>query len=230
MKTDTLIKKLKLTDSSFARIKEAVAQAEQHTSGEIALALTYESDTYAFYELFAALTVGSLVFAVLLPFAQPLEQLLDSLFWQPSPVYLPLFLWMSCFGVIIACYCIFNIEPIDRRIVPRSAQYRAVWNRSLRCFTESGVYHTERHSGILIFVSYLERQVRIVADNGISKKISTDLWNLIAGELAAGISEGRAEDSFVQAVRRCGELLAEHFPAHKENPNELADGLVVLED
>ena len=82
--------------------------------------------------------------------------------------------------------------------------------------------------GFLIFVSYMERQVRIVADSGIAKKIPQDLWNIIADELAAGIKTGHTKEGFTGAIEKCGELLAEHFPAHSENPNELPDGLVIL--
>ena len=36
--------------------------------------------------------------------------------------------------------------------------------------------------------------------------------------------------AFTTAIAKCGDLLAHNFPAHEENSNELADGLVVLED
>ena len=68
----------------------------------------------------------------------------------------------------------------------------------------------------------------VVADSGIAKKIPQDLWNIIADELAAGIKTGHTKEGFTGAIEKCGELLAEHFPAHSENPNELPDGLVIL--
>ena len=39
---------------------------------------------------------------------------------------------------------------------------------------------------------------------------------------------GHTKEGFIGAIEKCGELLAEHFPAHSENPNELPDGLVIL--
>ena len=50
----------------------------------------------------------------------------------------------------------------------------------------------------------------------------------LADELAAGIKTGHTKEGFTGAIEKCGELLAEHFPAHSENPNELPDGLVIL--
>ena len=126
-----------------------------------------------------------------------------------------------------------NVPAIDRLIIPASVRRRTVYNRGLRHFVESGVYATENRSGILIFVSYMEREVRILADTGISAKIAPELWNLIAQDLAEGLGTNDATGAFVRAVERCGELLAEHFPAPQrpeDNPNELPDGLVILDD
>ena len=48
--------------------------------------------------------------------------------------------------------------------------------------------------------------------------------------LAENLKKGDAETAFTNAIKKCGQLMAENFPNHEENPNELADGLVVLED
>ena len=123
-----------------------------------------------------------------------------------------------------------NVPAIDRIIIPNRIKKAAVTNRAMRHFAESGVYETSEHSGILIFVSYMERQVRIIADTGIAKKIPQDLWNIIADDLAQGIKNGKTKEGFISAVEKCSELLAENFPAKDENPNELCDGLVILQD
>ena len=91
------------------------------------------------------------------------------------------------------------------------------------------MYCTKENSGILIFVSYFERQVRIIADKGISAKISQDLWNLIADEMTESLAKNKVKEAYINAIERCGELLQEHFPCDKENENELGDTLVVLE-
>lgn len=76
----------------------------------------------------------------------------------------------------------------------------------------------------------MEKEVRIIADTGISKKISHDLWQLISDELASDIKAGNATQGFINAIEKCGRLLAENFPARAKNQNELPDGLVILED
>ena len=231
MKYKTLIKKLKLKDEDFKAIKNAVAAAEAKTTGEIAVAVTPESARYCFWELLAADFFGALVLVCMLPFSEKILALYHRLYWQNEPSWiLPLFFVISCLAAVVVGFYICNIPAIDRLVIPPSVRRACVTNRAFRYFTESGVYDTAEHSGILIFVSYMERQVRIVADSGISKHISQDLWNLIADELAENLRKGQAATAFTTAIEKCGELLAEHFPPHEENPNELPDGLVILED
>ncbi|MBR1638412.1 MAG: TPM domain-containing protein [Treponema sp.] len=231
MKYKTLVRKLHLSEQDFDDIKKAVADAEAKTTGEIAVAVTAESARYSFWELLAGNIAAALVLIVMIPFADKIRGLYRMLYWQNEPSWiLPLFYIITCFASVIIIFYLANIPALDRLIIPPSVKRSCVTHRAFRYFTESGVYETAEHSGILIFVSYMERQVRIVADSGISAKISQDMWNLIADELAENIGKGQVKLAFTTAIEKCGALLAENFPPHQENPNELSDGLVIVED
>ncbi len=231
MKYKTLIKKLNLKNSDFEDIQKTVAAAEEKTTGEIAIAVTAESARYSFWELLAADCVGMLMLLAMIPFSEKILALYRRLYWQNEPDWiLPVFYIISCLAAVLIAFYLCNIPLIDRLIIPTSVRKTCVTNRAMRYFTECGIYDTAEHSGILIFVSYMERQVRIVADSGIAKHISQDLWNLIADELAENLRKGEAAKAFTVAIEKCGQLLAENFPAHEENPNEFPDGLVLLED
>lgn len=226
----TLVKRLGLSEADFASIRDAVVDAECATSGEIALAATTESSDYSFSELLFAVILGAIAFAVLLPFNGAIAALIDGAFWHVEPWYLPAFYGIASFAVIALVFLVANIPAIDRLVVPRAFRRKAVRDRALRHFTESGVYATAEHTGILVFVSYMEREVRIIADTGISAKIDQKEWDAIAQGVARGVKAGKTADALVSAVRRCGELLAAHFPPKAENPDELPDGLVILEE
>ena len=229
MKYKTLIKKVHLSDSDFSSIKDAVAAAEKRTTGEIALALAPESAHYSFWELLAANGLAGIVAVILVPFASVFHELYQRIYWHNEPSWiLPVIYLVSIFATVVIGFYLSNIPAIDRLIIPGAIKKECVDHRAMRYFAESGVYQTKENSGILIYVSYMERQVRIIADSGISKVISQDLWNIIADELAENLKKGNTTGGFIQAIEKCGELLAENFPAHEENPNELSDGLVIL--
>jgi putative membrane protein len=230
MKTKTMLKELHLSQKDFEEISEAVKKAEAKTSGEIETAITAESAHYAFWELLASVCISVLVFAVLLPFAGKINDIYEQLTWTQRIWALPAFYGFVCFATVVASFYLFNIPALDRVVIPRVVRNASVTRRAMRHFTESGIYETAEHSGILIFVSYMERQVRIIADHGIAVKISPDLWKIISDELAAEIKSGNTKAAFISAIEKCGDLLAQNFPAHEENPDELPNGLSVLED
>lgn len=224
-----LKKRLGLTQEDLAEIKKSVADAESRTSGEIALAVIAESDSYAVWEVVAAAVTSMVLFLCIFPLSPQIYQWLAGHFWGIEPWYLSLFFGAVCSFSVIVLYFLYNIPFIDSLVIPQAVKSKAVSAYAMRYFAESGVYCTDSHSGVLVFVSLFEKQVRIVADKHISSKVSSDLWNLIADEIAENIRKGNSKDAFLTAVEKCGQLLAENFPAQSEKKNQLEDGLVILE-
>lgn len=230
MDTRALIRKLNLSDEDLSRIDKSVREAEKNTSGEIVLAVTAESSDYSFWELFAAVIASLALTIALLPFADEVRLFYESLNWTSPEWYLPAIYGLTSFFLILILFFVFNIPALDNKIIPKFYKQKEVNARAMRAFTECGVYSTRAHTGILIFVSYLERQVRIVADEGIAKKIGNDLWTIVADSLASELGRKNAADGFCDAVQKCGELLAQYFPADKsDNPDELGNSLIILE-
>lgn len=229
MKRKKIVKKLRLSSDDFFAVKEAVVQAEKNTSGEIAVAVIGESADYSFYELFAALIFGAIVFSVLLPFHHTIGSILERFFWHvPEWVYAAVY-GFTGFIATGLFFAFANIPVIDRLVIPRRVRTHSVYTRALRHFVESGVYATRERTGILIFISLMEHEVRILADNGISKKIDQATWNTLASSIAVGVREGKTSGVLIDGINECGRILTEHFPSHGENKNELIDGLVLLE-
>jgi putative membrane protein len=245
-----LIKRINLSESDYKDIEEAVKKAETGTKGEIALAITPQSDTYAFWELAIAVFTAFMLLCSLFPLANQIYAWMNRVFWLPKPWHLIAFYTVLCVIEIIIFYLLYNISWFDSLIIPERFKEKAVTNRAMRYFAESGVYCTKEHTGILIFVSYLEHEVRIIADKGLNDKIPNDLWTQIADEIAQDIAKGSVKDGFIKAIEKCGALFAENFPLENAessvsagptssavteessnvNPNELSDSLVILED
>ncbi len=221
--------RFKLTIQDHEAIKQAVADAEAKTSGEIATAIIPESNDYAIYELLFGVLVGFLYFVVMAFFYPAIDGWIQSLFWQYQPGYTVMFYGFSTFLVITLCYFLANVASIDRLIVPRSIMKEKVYQRAMRHFMESGVYNTRDRTGILIFISRLERQVVLLADSGINEKIGKEQWNDIVQGVISGIKNRTLASSLCAAIATCGTLLSTHFPIQDDDVNELHDGLVELE-
>jgi len=223
-------KKLRLDEAAMGRIAQAVQDAEKTTDGEIVVVMAKESSRYSFWELLASVICSVLIFAALLPFADEIFGLFSRVFWSVPLWYLPAFFGISAFALIAILFTVANIPVVDRLVVPRFVRMASVTNRAFQLFAQTGVHDTKNHSGILVYVSILERQVRILADSGINARISQDMWKLIADDLSAGIGEKKYEEAILGTIQKCGDLLSQHFPNQNKTADELPNGLILLED
>lgn len=218
----------KLSEEDRKRVADAVAAAESQTGGEIATAIIPESDDYAFRELLFGVVAGILAFLVLLSVSVPLGRFLERSFWIYGPWMLTLVTGMAAMIIGAAAYFLAQIPAVDRLVVPRRDRIDAVRHRAMRHFVESGIAETVDRTGILLFVSLLERRVELVADKGINEKVATDTWDRIVSALVRGIKENRTAEALAEAVEACGTVLAEHVPRRKDDKNELDDGTAEL--
>ena len=230
MKAKTVLKKLGIGKSEFEKIQQAVKSAESKTSGEIAVCLAPESSDYSVWELFYSIMISLVSSSIMLLFSKEIKTVLETANWYNPEWKLPAVFLIAVFSAIAVFFFLFNIPVLDRLIIPNEFKNKMVTDKAFETFSKSGVYATENHNGILIYVSYLEQQVRIIADEGISKRISKDIWISIADELSLNLKKADGCDAFCSAIEKCGVILSEHFPIKANDINELPDGLVIIEN
>src|SRR5258706_16475344 len=114
--------------------------------------------------------------------------------------------------------------------LPLGALFRGVQSRerAVEWFGRLGVWATEHHSGVLIFLLLAERRVEIVADRGIHGKVGTAAWEAICGEMQQEFARGQFERGAVLGVRAISDLLAAPFPPSGKGANELPGRPVLL--
>jgi putative membrane protein len=203
---------MQLTDADRARIEAAIRAAEARTSGEIYCVITRASSDYRLVPLAWAALI-----ALLVPL--PLIYLTT---WPAAVIYV---LQLSAFAAALVGL---SHPRIRFRIVPRRMKRERAHMEAERQFAARGLQHTERRTGVLIFVSIAERHAEIIADVGIAEKVEPDAWNAPVQALIAAIKHGRPADGFVEAIGMCAEILARHFPPGAINRDELPNAIVVL--
>src|SRR5688572_33281720 len=102
--------------------------------------------------------------------------------------------------------------------------------RAITMFGKLRVCDTEHNNGVLIYLLLAEHAIEIVADRGISARVSAAEWSAMTQRMGAAFREGRFEDGLTQALEEMSALLVEHFPLADDQPdtNELPDAPVVL--
>jgi putative membrane protein len=201
------------TQDENKRITAAIKEVESRSDGEVAVMVVDQSAPYIEAEFLGGIILGSLLALI------GTEVLIDWFSHDSLWVYLPLsFIFFFPFRWLSA-----QVPAIKTVFMNVKRKEEMVKLRALRAFYEKGLYKTRHHTGVLFFLSLLERKVWVLADKGIHKKIDQETLNRFAGMVSKGIKEDRACPALSQAIEEIGRLLAEHFPVTPGHSDELPD-------
>ncbi len=192
------------TETERERLRQAVVKAEERSVGEVVPMIVDRSGAYTAFPLTASLLLMFLV-ALLWVVFRP----------QTSAVQM-LALEMLTFlaGLMLAR----KTEALWLHLVPDALIADTVRRRAEGAFFEHRLHETRARTGILIFVSLLERRVWVVADVGIHKKVPPQTWEGLVGQIVSGIKRHQTCTAFCEAITACGDLLAHHFPKRPGDP------------
>ena len=189
------------TDAELESIREAVAQAETRTSGEIVPYVVRQSGDYPAATWRGASLVAVVSGIVTLAAAWLYQG------WENTWLYSAwaVALAMSGGGVLGALLAM--LEPVRRALAGPAQIDEQVHRRAAVAFVEEEVFDTRDRTGILLFVSLFEHRIEVVGDAGISAKVEPAEWVEVVDLVRAGIRRQSLADGIVQAVARCGDLL-----------------------
>ena len=201
-----------LTQSERDRISQAVLEAEKLTTGEIVPMIVAQSDDYPGARWRLAIVIA-LLFGFLAYF------FLDDF----DPAWI---LWVQIPGLYIG-YSLGTFGVVLRPFLARSKIDEEVHQRALQAFFSRDLHATKDRTGILVMASLLEHRAEILADTGINAKVPLDTWQGILNDMTGKIKSGELTEGICNAVRECGEVLAEDFPGTHDNPNEISNKIII---
>lgn len=219
-----------LSEADHVRVSAAVAVAEGHSAGEIVTILTDRSDGYTDIALVWATLAAFSALTVLSVFPDFALGCYDRVLgdWGSEWTAQGILTLAASVAItkFLAVLLIQFWQPLKFFLIPgfiKSARVRA---RAVTCFKVGAERRTHGRTGILIYLSMREHRAEIVADASIASKVSPEVWGEAMAAMLIEIRAGRIGDGMVAAVERVGTVLAEHFPRHENDVNELPDRLI----
>jgi putative membrane protein len=194
------------------RITKTIHEVESHTIGEVAVMVVDSSDHYIEAEILGGIFLASLL------------SLVTTTLNFHSSVWA--YISLSFILFFPSKYLFKKIPVLKTAFMGVKRKETAVMQRAVMAFYEKGLYKTKKNTGVLFFLSLLERKVWILADKGIYEKIDQETLNKFAKSVSQGIRDGRACDALCDAIRESGELLAKHFPITLDDTDELSDNVM----
>ncbi len=201
------------TPEEHAVISDAITRAEEHTSGEIVVVVARAS---AGYRTFALMCAALLALAVPLPF----------IYFSKWPVE---YIYLAQMIVFAVAAILSQWEPLRIAITPGSIKRARAHQRAIEQFLVQNLHTTLGRTGVLIYVSIAERYAEVIADDGIYRKVTPEVWDALIAALTMNIGRGAHVEGFVAAIETCGAILAEHFPPETGDRDELPNHLIVLD-
>lgn len=206
------------TTAEVSRIEKAVSIAEEKTSGEIVPYVVSKSDDYEEAEWRG----GFICVVVFLAVVVVLHEFTD--IWPP--VEWPSMVLAGLLTGIIGILLVKFIPAVKRVTAGQSLMEERVGSKAAEAFLSEEVFQTRDRTGILLFLSLLERRVVVLGDAGINAKVEEGAWSKVVEKILQGIRSGRAADGLVDAIEQSGKLLEQHgLSIRSDDKNELSNSL-----
>lgn len=113
-----------------------------------------------------------------------------------------------------------DLRPLLRGQTPRE--------RASEVFALHRVWDTAENSGVLLYVNWADRDIEIVADRGISARVAQEQWETICRAIESEFRDDRFEAGLLVGIGQISALLSRHFPAGRDNPDELGNRPAIL--
>jgi putative membrane protein len=213
-----------LKESDLERIKTAVKNAEEKISGEIVPVIVDRSGDYTIALYKGSLIGASLTFITVVVLDRfVIKDAVNTLFYDPVFILLLVIL-----GGVLGAILPYFSDSVKRILVARRYQDLVTRQTAENAFLEEEVFNTRQRTGIMIFVSFFEHEVIVMADKGISKIVDQKQWDNIVQNIIAEIKNGKIVEGLEKGITQCGEILLEKgFQKRIDDINELRDDLRV---
>lgn len=215
-----------LTPEQIEEISQLVQEMEKKTSGEIVPIIVRRSSAIRYIPgvitsllliIFFALQIFNLI-------ATGFAFYFSNIFAILGP-YILLF-FIAAFFYFCSLF-LTRFKWVQRLFVPDLDKLESVQQRAYNEFYLNHVAKTSQRTGIMIFISLMEQQTIVMADEAISKKLPPNTWQEIVDIIVNAVKSKNTANGLKDAIKMCGQILSEHFPIQPGDKNELSNKLII---
>ncbi len=197
-------------DGEARKAFKAAVETIEGTSGvEVVVAMRQKSSTY----FHANLTIGAIV-----AFGS-----LALMLFADDPFSLTAILFDPFLAGAAAAGLVHWIPQVKRLLTRPATRRRQVRAAARATFVDRGVHNTRDRSGLLVYISWLEQEIVLVADSGIEAAWTLDEVDAASRELTRTMRQGGA--AVAKQLASFAGKLALTIPRREEDVNELPDAI-----
>jgi putative membrane protein len=197
------------SDELKAKVADAVRAVEAVSSAEVVVAVRRRSSRYREADYLWGFVGALLTLLALLYLPQEF-----ALHWMVPDIVL---------GFALGTLLSSRWSALRRLLVPAARMRASVERAAKVAFVDLGIARTTGRTGILIYVSVLERLVEVVADVGVLGAKPGKPWDEALARLRGALRGGAAGEQLLGALAALGPTLHDVLPRAEDDVNELPD-------
>jgi putative membrane protein len=198
-----------LTDESKAALAEAVRAVESCSSAELVVAVRPRSGSYLHADLICGILAGLAALAVLL-YSR----------WEFALIW---FLIDPAVAGALAGLAASRSDAVRRALTRRTARRQWVETAARSTLVERRIHGTAGRTGILLYVSVLEREAALVVDVGVEALAETEAWRKAVGEIEHAVRGGADGTAVAERIHRLAALLSPALARSAADVDELSN-------
>ncbi len=201
-----------LTPPVQEALRKAVKEVESASSAELVVVVRKSSGRYRHIDMVLGMIAAFATLAFLL--------------YSPWPFAWHYLLVLPCAVVLPTATLCSRSSTLKRALSSQATMDKLTTLAARAAFVEAGVHHTQYRSGVLVFVSLLERSLVLVADSGVELALPKQELDDLSRRLNDSLQAGKGASELAALIESSADLFAKHLPASDEDSNEIPDGVV----
>ena len=215
-----------LSTSECKSVEAAIKSAESETSAEVVVCIASRSGRYDRGEDLVGVAVALLCVAGAWLLFQGAH---DESWGLTLNLGLVPVLAIFAVGFTLGASAATFVPALSLFFSSKAEMHANAHDRARIAFQELGVRGTRAATGVLIYVSLLERTVSVIGDQAIVKTIEQATWDELRDTVIAGLREGCASEGLCKAIEKAGAVLAEKMPGEHDDTDELGNHLRIID-
>jgi putative membrane protein len=194
----------------FDQVTAKVAEVERQTAAEVVVTVHPYSGNYrdVDYLVGGILAMAGLAFILFNPWT------------EHSHLVLPIDLGLlALMGAILSA----GLPAMRRLLTTRKRRQQQVRDAAAVEFLRCSVGHTMQRTGILLYLSVMERELDLIADIGIQAAIPDRYWRDCQALIASIPRASNPQEALLLGIEQMGAVLAKYLPPRAGDVNELPD-------
>lgn len=99
--------------------------------------------------------------------------------------------------------------------------------RAIKVFEDLKMHETALRNGVLIYLSFSDKKVAILGDQGINERVPENFWDSSRSIMIHHFKNNDFARGIILAIKEAGEQLKAYFPIEEGDTNELSNEITL---